>query len=482
MKTKKFLPLLLACILVALMVNGVSKVCASGLTFASVSGKAPLYYIPVTLTNNQDTATPINFQQQITIDSDTNTADYASNLDNVNWQDGTGNILDSWLESGMTNTANASVYWVNLGSRTIAANGGTLTIYEVIYATSVNCMNTANTGAEPNYTSTYAQYDTGYIVFQSFYDNFNGTSLSAKWQVVQSVSGGGYTEANGITVHGSGSGWEILDTVVSNLNPQATNADWESYFTGLVGAGSLVGIQLPARQCIGWYSTTSELQYCIADLSSTTLYCLENWNGGNPSGTTISGGSTTTWNIWNIWATSSASYASLLYGSSVIWTGEFTASTSLHLYIQSYTSAYNIKVQWVRVRLDPPSGVMPTVMISAPISTSALNLVLSVIIILAVLLALAVGVFFERKRTKAGRKTEQQPSSESIKQLRTGENLCEKPSNPNLTSFSASLPRQTPQIPSFSDTQHQLHASCHQDDSLRRQPPYPSNQPSQLRS
>jgi hypothetical protein len=164
-------------------------------SWASVGGNAPLYYIPVTLTNSQSSATSANLQVQITINSNTNSSYYASNLANVNWQDGNGNILNSWLESGETNTSTASIYWVNLGSNTIAANG-TLTIYQVLYATSVNAMNTSNTGAEPNYTGTYGQYDNGATVF-GFYDNFTGTTLNSKW----TTSNYSASVNNGLTIH-----------------------------------------------------------------------------------------------------------------------------------------------------------------------------------------------------------------------------------------------------------------------------------------
>ncbi|HMF30396.1 MAG TPA: hypothetical protein VKK79_03215, partial [Candidatus Lokiarchaeia archaeon] len=169
---------------------------ASTWTFASVGGNTPLYYFPVTLANTQGSATPANLQQQITTNPSLYSAYYASNLANVNWQDGNGNILNSWLESGASSSSTTTVYWVNLGSNTIAANGG-LTIYEVVYATSVTAIDGTHTGAYPTYTGTYGQYDDGSNVFTALYDNFAGTSLKAGWTT---LSGCTPTVNNGVTL------------------------------------------------------------------------------------------------------------------------------------------------------------------------------------------------------------------------------------------------------------------------------------------
>jgi hypothetical protein len=320
------------------------------LTLASVGGNSPLYYIPFTLTNNQGYATSTNFQEQITVDSDMNAADYASNLDNVNWQDGAGNILNSWLESGITNTATESIYWVNLGSRTIAAYGGTLTIYEVIYATTVNCMNTVNTGAEPLYTAAYGQYDDGAAVF-SIYDNFAGTSLSSLWTV---PSGSEYSVNNGFVAVGSGgSTTAVYDASVQEtsslicewciapftiINPDYSELQVNRYtmnsnmhWLGIAGNDTLINA-----------GSTFE-NVSVADTSGNNIFGL--WNGG----------STITWffdyTSWTARGTTPATdYLSLTW--SVIYAPN------------NFPTLY-----WVRTRLYPPSGVMPTVgATSAPIN------------------------------------------------------------------------------------------------------------------
>src|SRR5579875_1748146 len=52
------------------------------------------------------------------------------------------------LHSGTSNTGTDALYWVNLGSLTVPANGS-LTIYLCFYATTQNVLNTTNTGVAP---------------------------------------------------------------------------------------------------------------------------------------------------------------------------------------------------------------------------------------------------------------------------------------------------------------------------------------------
>ena len=143
-------------------------------TFANdINGNTPLFYIPITLSSNAG----LGFQQQIIMNSSTYTSYLASNLSNLNFQDGAGNIISSWLESGELNTSTATYYWVVLPNATITV------IYAVFYSTTAISKDNITTGCEPNYSATYAQYDNGSHVF-SVYDNFAGTTLSSIWNTV----------------------------------------------------------------------------------------------------------------------------------------------------------------------------------------------------------------------------------------------------------------------------------------------------------
>lgn len=148
-----------------------------------VNGNSPLYYLSITLSSNGGSG----FQQMVTINSSNYSTYEAADLSNLNFQDGAGNILSSWLESGETNTSTSTNYWVKLPNGTITV------IYLVFYSTSAISKDSVVSGAEPNYTATYGQYDNGSDVFDTYF-NFAGTSTPT------GITASGTTFNNGATV------------------------------------------------------------------------------------------------------------------------------------------------------------------------------------------------------------------------------------------------------------------------------------------
>jgi hypothetical protein len=148
-------------------------------------------YVPITLTNNQASATVPGFQQMLTVDWSTYSAYLNSGVQNVEFFDGSGTLLKGWCQSSCSNAAVSSTVWVNLGSDTIAANGGSLTIYLGMLATTNENMGSSSTstwGEAPQLSGVYGGYDDGLNVF-SFYDNFAGTQLNSKWTIFDSTAG-----------------------------------------------------------------------------------------------------------------------------------------------------------------------------------------------------------------------------------------------------------------------------------------------------
>src|SRR2546428_5558927 len=157
-------------------------------------------FAPITLTNNQGSATPNPFQQKVTWNPSTYQGYEASDLGNVRFcaDSPCTTQLNAWLESctpSCTPTATSASAWVKLTS-SIAGGGGILTIYFVLQSPSTT-FDGIFWGEEPSLSGSYGQYDNGANVF-TFYDNFAGTSLSAKWVTVKS-SGGSVTVNNGAT-------------------------------------------------------------------------------------------------------------------------------------------------------------------------------------------------------------------------------------------------------------------------------------------
>jgi hypothetical protein len=301
---------------------------------------------------------------------------YAANLANVNWQDGVGNILNSWLESGETNTSAASVYWVNLGSLTIPANG-TLTIYQVIYGTSVTCMNGTNTGAEPLYTGTYGQYDNGATVFQTLYDNFAGSSLNPNLWSTYAKGSASYSVSNGLSLTTSASN-DVMHVysknTLANTGNMIAEAKWKT-----VGSGS---------QCVGvcWQTTVpssggdngfqngyrfewegyASVWRLIKDVSGTGTVL------NNPSG------SVSTPFILGAWWSSASPYENLYYNYTSIDTATDNSITVTNSYLdlagEEYDGSGTQVVQWVRVRITPPNNVPPTTSASPLQSTTQINI------------------------------------------------------------------------------------------------------------
>jgi len=357
-----------------------------GLTFATVGPNSIVACVPVTLTNNQATATPTSFQQKIAVDSNNFNSYLASNVDNVNWQDGDGHILNSWLESGNGNTQSSTVYWVNLGSLTMAASGGTLTVYYCMYATAVNTLNTSNTGEAPDLTTTYAQYDDGASVFASY---FNGNTATGSFTVTS-----GYTlaQVTGVTMP-SGNTGHVLHVTGWSAGAYGAAGIPFVFNTGYGLQSSIVEAAAQLQS-----GSTGNAQGIAGILTSTTLssstngigvtmgygssYFSQEYLSSGTLGVDLNqqGSAVTSWVYGSVTYTGTASatwagqVAPQLYSavggySGTSSTQPITSGTTLYLSSLGATGGsgnpYNLYMNWQRARLYPPSGVMPSVSVGS---------------------------------------------------------------------------------------------------------------------
>ncbi len=139
------------------------------------------YYVPITLTNSQSTATPSPFQQMVNITENStidNYLTYNGNSANFEYISPSGTVLPAWIES---NNSGNIVTWVKL------PNGIPADSYTVIYlefvANTINLLSNSGTsgiGEAPQLSPTYAEYDDGASVFNNYW-NFAGTSLPSGW-------------------------------------------------------------------------------------------------------------------------------------------------------------------------------------------------------------------------------------------------------------------------------------------------------------
>ena len=186
-------------------------------------------YVPITITNNQSSATPSTFQEKITWNPTSYTSSEASNLGNIRfYSDSAFTIpLSAWLESctpSLSNTATSATAWIKLTTQ-ISGSGGTQTIYMAFLSTTTN-FDGIQWGVAPNLLSPYGQYDNGANIF-SFYDNFAGTSLNARWTIFDS-SAGTVSVSNGVTLTSSSSSHSV--GIFVSYTPPTTGIVTETYF------------------------------------------------------------------------------------------------------------------------------------------------------------------------------------------------------------------------------------------------------------
>ncbi|MCL5430235.1 MAG: hypothetical protein M1504_02015, partial [Candidatus Marsarchaeota archaeon] len=110
---------------------------AAKITQIGSAGATVIAYVPITITNSQTSPTPAPFQQQLIVDSASFT-DINSNWQNVEFTtgpDGTGTLLNAWVETNPSNTATSTEVWVNLP--TAIAGSGSQTIYMDMMSASI---------------------------------------------------------------------------------------------------------------------------------------------------------------------------------------------------------------------------------------------------------------------------------------------------------------------------------------------------------
>jgi len=300
-----------------------------------------LYYVPFTITNNASAATPAPFQQMVVVNPSLYSTYLASNLSNVQWFDSSGNVINSWLESGNSNTGTKAVYWLSLANG-IGANS-TITVYMGIASTTTNLLNNTTTGEAPQLSATYGQYDNGASVF-NFYDDFKGTTLSSAWTV---PSGSNYTVDNGFMATPSAG----TTTAVYNSNIQETSsiiAEW-----GLNMSSTTYPNNIPFWFQLNRYTPSSNMHLLGISGSDSLI-------NANNIITTVPVSSTgiQVFGIWNDGTTVTWYYE----GNSYTDTSATPVTDYLSLGWAYNGQSYNFPTTyWVRTRVYPPNGAMPAI-------------------------------------------------------------------------------------------------------------------------
>ena len=313
-----------------------------------------LAYVPITLTNNESTATGSGFQQLLlNIDMRAYEPFLNDDLSNVYFSsDSAGStVINSWLESGNSSTSAATTWWV---VTSVAANS-TTTIYMQVDLTGTSHRNNTTTGEAPQLSPTYAEYDNGANVFP-YYQAWGGLSaLPSGWTKTSTPTITFGTEST--TIAGASATQQgIYQTnpstfpFVSEMYGELYENDGSTDF-----AGHLFGPSLgTGNYGLGIYTTSD---YAI-------------YSGGTAS---LGGGSA---------STSSRIYSALLSSATasigqINYTQFATASGTSSSYGTEYYEVYGttaiISLYWSRTRAYPPNGVMPSVGLGQPTNFPYIN-------------------------------------------------------------------------------------------------------------
>jgi hypothetical protein len=167
------------------------------------SFNAILKRIYINISNTENFALKVPYQQIIAINSSLYKLYEAQNLQNIYFTYTNGTIIPSWLESGASEYSNLSVYWLKINVSILPHSN--LTIYMNFGNTSVNYFNGINIGEAPQFSTPYGKYDDGKNVFYS-YDNFSGNQLNTSEWITKNASS---TVNNGINIGFSENGYMV---------------------------------------------------------------------------------------------------------------------------------------------------------------------------------------------------------------------------------------------------------------------------------
>nr|WP_276978182.1 DUF2341 domain-containing protein [Ferrimicrobium acidiphilum] len=337
-------------------------------------------YVPVTLTNNQNTATPADFQQLIKVDWSLYAAYLNANLSNVRFY-GSSSLSSSselyaWLENNDTAAAASSNVWVNLLQFSVPASGSA-TIYMAFLATTVTW--SSHWGLAPELTTKYGQFDNGAKVFE-FYDNFSGTALASDWTVSTVDGAPAPAVDNGISFGAGGGGTGLPGQIMYN-NAHMFNLPGNFVFDASITqvttstvnqAGIAIWGQLPT-------AISTEIDNTVASTIEPALnYRLFNVNS---AGTIDSVNLATTADsglMSVLFPSTSVTDMQINYGPLTANTADVPSASTSYYFGFTIQSSTTMSVQWIDVRLYPPDGVMPSVTFGsvggAPSSTTTVTI------------------------------------------------------------------------------------------------------------
>ncbi|MEM0129180.1 MAG: hypothetical protein QXG65_03335 [Thermoplasmata archaeon] len=329
--------------------------------------------IPIRVTNPSASAIPSPFDLRVVVNSSLYRANEAPDLANVEFSYPNGTVIPSWLESGASANATATVYWLNLTGGIPA--GGTVGLSMDLAAPTVSLRNNRTVGEAPTLSPIYGEYDDGVSVFP-FYDNFAGTYLNGtRWVSTVNVS---VSVSDGLNVT---SGPHVLGALLSRARfPAGTVVEASiDAFAGIDGFG-FVETAVGGQYATGYGAVVQSACGVLSPEES-------NPNGSaNPCGAvygTFSGGLPSASNprLVEVEALNASAMVGAVNGSR---SGNGTRSEPLTGFPLPYPlpvgvdvggspigspARGEVRLQWVLARTMPPGGIMPSVSVGLPVAT-----------------------------------------------------------------------------------------------------------------
>jgi hypothetical protein len=357
-------------------------------------------YVPITITNQQPLPTPAPFQQLVRVNSAAYSSYEASNLQNVLFFYASGGIVPSWLESGNSNTATGTVYWLSISGGIRAASS--ITFYMGFASPPTNALNGQTTGEAPQLSPTYAQFDNGASIFPTFYESFAGVRLPHDFNRVthfdnprsasstSSDSNGLFLQTTGgLSCLGCGSFihvfstgtfnpvGSVFDAYLSSTTPQ-TLPSTNQY--GVAGLSLNPTAPCGGSNCGDFWGFNNAVQEYEGYTNTGAYYNPRSTSGGFAydyrQGLPFSGNQSTA-NMVGVysldWQTATAFTTEYNYASQLTMSQNIPSLGAAYVSLDFYASALSsaqAEFQWVRQRAYPPGGTMPTVSLDSLVAAT----------------------------------------------------------------------------------------------------------------
>lgn len=367
------------------------------LTVSTACGIAPTgmqHCIPLKLSNSQSSAVSSGTQIAIAFNAPAYFPYEASNMMNLFAYNGvSGATVPLWLEGNVANemvqgglSSNVLTYWLKLPDA-IPASGTDNNIYIGLLSTTASAFANQGTyqiGEAPQLSTTYGQYDIGANVFNSYW-NFAGSLAPSG--ITKYSSSGSVAFNNGVTIKGgtSATGGENGVSIPALSIPGSVD------FYGTLTTS-------PVGDSRGWniyglsnYLGSSDVNpaaggsYLLVDLEGTPsgVNCApcvsgnaySSFGGANTVGNVITSGNYVTakgtYNVFTMIFTStslstSVGYSSTKFGTLTGASGVTSLPFALTAGNNEATYAPNgATIYWLRTRVYPPNGIMPSVSFNA---------------------------------------------------------------------------------------------------------------------